>query len=117
MNTLQFAVDRNQEKIVNLIIIYFHKKIDINSKSMKAIITGNNIEIYEKTPLYISIENKNIQIIKLLLGRDNINVNEKSYYYFVNGNIEEETALQLASKLVDLEIIKLLREKKEIDQY
>lgn len=40
--------------------------------------------------------------------------NEKSYHYFVNGNIEEETALQLASKLVDLEIIKHLREKKEI---
>ena len=115
MNALQFAVDKNQEKIVSLIISYFHKKIDINSKSIKAIITGNDIEIYEKTALYISIENKNIKIMKLLLERDNINVNEKLYHCFANGNLEAKTALHLASELGDLEIIKHLLEKKEID--
>ena len=115
MNALQFAVDKNQEKIVSLIISYFYTKIDINSKSIKAIITGNDIEIYEKTALYISIENKNIKIIKLLLERDNINVNEKSYHCFVNRNLEAKTALHLASELGDFEIIKHLLEKKEID--
>ena len=58
---------------------------------------------------------RNIFLYYLLLGRDDINVNEKSYHYLVNRNLEAKTALHRASELGDLKIIKYLLEKKEIN--
>ena len=114
MTALQFAVDINQEKIINLFLSAFRLKFDINAKSIEAVIR-NEIEIFERTPLYMSIEKKNINLIKLLLKSEDINVNEKSYHFSNNSQIHAKTALHLAAEIGDLEIIKLLLEKKEID--
>ena len=46
---------------------------------------------------------------------EDININEKSYHFSNNSQIHAKTALHLAAEMGDLEIIKLLLEKKEID--
>lgn len=67
-------------------------------------------EQIEKTALYLAVEIKNIEIIKLLLSNERINVNilNKSE----SGN---KTTLHLAVEKEYIEIIKLLLNNKEIE--
>ena len=115
---LQFAIDSNQEIIIQLFLSqeFFKEseKIDINKGSIESII-GKEIEIYAKTPLCISIEKRNINAVKLLLGRTDINVNKQSFHFLGSNQIQAKTALHLAVEIEDLEVIKLLLQKKEID--
>ena len=118
LSPLLFAIDHKQDEIIQLFLSNgFSKlsdKIDINSRSMKAIF-GNEIEIFEQTALYMSIEKQNINAIKSLLARPDINVNEKSFHLSGNNQMDQKTALHLAAEIGNLEIINLLLEKKEID--
>ena len=118
MSPLQFAIDNNQDKIVKLLLSQENQSRidmkDINKRSIKVTIE-NEIEVFERTALYISIEKKNADAIKALLSRAEIDVNEKSYHQLGNKPIEERAALHLAVEIGDLEIIKLLLEKKDID--
>ena len=118
MSPLQFAIDKSQDKIIQLFLSqeFFKEseKIDINKESIESII-GKEIEIYEKTTLYMSVEKQNIKTVKLLMARTDINVNKQSFHFFGNNQIQAKTALHLAVEIEDLEIIKLLLKKKEID--
>ena len=118
MSPLLFAIDHNKIEIVQLFLsnefIKKSEKIDANGRSMKAIL-GDEIEIFELTALYMSIEKQNIDAIKLLLARPDININEKSIHLSGNNKMEQKAALHLAVEIGNLEIIKLLLEKKEID--
>ena len=118
MNALQVAVDNNQDKIINLFLstklCNSSRKIDLNTRSVEAVIK-NEIEIFEKTLLFMSIEKRNLNTIKLLLARTDINVNEQSFHIQGNNPIEVKTALHLAAEKNDIEIIKLLLERKDID--
>ena len=115
MTPLQFAIDNNQNNIIELFLSKeINKKIDINRRSLKSIIS-QTIEVFEKTPLYISIEKRNIVAINALLLRTDINVNEKSFHYSSCQPLHAETALHLAAQQGDIEIIKLLLRVKNID--
>ena len=81
---------------------------------MKTILS-NEIEIVEQTTLYMSIEKQNINAIKSLLARPDINIKEKSFHLSGNNQMEEKAALNLAVEIGKPEIITLLLEKKEID--
>ncbi|KAK8888392.1 hypothetical protein M9Y10_039462 [Tritrichomonas musculus] len=118
MSPLLFAIDHNKIEIVQSFLsnefIKKSEKIDANGRSMKALL-GDEIEIFELTALYMSIEKQNINAIKLLLDRPDININEKSIHLLGNNKMEQKAALHLAVEIGNLEIIKLLLEKKEID--
>ena len=118
MSPLQFAIDKSQDKIIQLFLSqeFFKelKKIDMNKESIESII-GKEIEIYKKTPLYMSIEKQNINAVKLLLARTDINVNKQSFHILDNNQIQAKAPLHLAVEIEDLEVIKLLLKKKEID--
>ena len=113
MTPLQFAIDNNLNNIIELYLSK-DKKIDINCRSIKYIIS-KTIEVFEKTPLYMSIEKRNINAIDALLLRTDINVNEKSFHYSSCQPIHSETALHLAAQQGDIEIIKRLLREKNID--
>ena len=81
---------------------------------MKAII-DEEIEIFEQTALYMSIEKQNINAIKSLLARPDLDINEKSFHIKGNNQVEQKAALHLAAEIGNLEIIRLLLEKKDID--
>ena len=121
MSPLQFAIDKSQDKIIQLFLSqeFFKEseKIDINKESIESIesIIGKEIEIYKKTPLYMSIEKQNINAVKLLLARTDINVNKQSFHILDNNQIQAKAPLHLAVEIEDLEVIKLLLKKKEID--
>ena len=113
MTLIQFAIENNHNEIIHQILSQSNK-IDINKLSIKSMI-GKEIEIYEKTTLYMCIEKQNINAIKSLLSRTDIDVNGKSFYFLGSKTIKAKTALHLAVEMEDLEIIKLLLERKEID--
>lgn len=54
--------------------------------------------------------------IKSLLIRPYINVNEKSFHYSVNSQIQAKSALYLAAEMENLEILMILLENKNIDK-
>ncbi|KAK8845712.1 hypothetical protein M9Y10_020630 [Tritrichomonas musculus] len=118
LSPLLFAIDHNQIEIIQLFLsnefINISGKIGINDRSKKTI-SGNGIEIFEQTALYMSIEKQNINAIKLLLARPDIDINEKSFHLSGNNQMEEKTALHLAVEIGNPEIIKLLLDKKDID--
>lgn len=118
MTPLLFAIDQNQDEIIQLLLsnkfCKMSDKIDVNKKSVKTIF-DKDIEIFEKTPLYMSVEKRNINAIRSLLARADIDVNEKSVHISGNDINEQKAPLHLASEIGDIEIIKLLLEKKEVD--
>lgn len=81
-------------------------------------------KFFYKTPLCFAVQNENIEIIKLLLSRDDINIDEKNLIprnkRFVDHQQQQKneiikinkTALYIAAENGNLEIIKLLLEKK-----
>ena len=114
-NMLYYAILNNKNKALKLFLSECkNNKIDLSAKLFEAII-GKEIEIIEKPPLYIAVENKNIEAVQLLILNKHINVNEKSYHFIGNARIEERTPLHLAVENGYIEIIKLLLECKEID--
>ena len=119
MAPLQFAIENNRhDEVIQLLLsqeyLNSSQKIDVNKRSIIAII-GDEIEVIEKTSLFMSIEKKKIDAIKALLNRADIDVNEKSLYSLNDVLINEKAALHLAVENDDLDIVKLLLEKKEID--
>ena len=114
-NMLYYAILNNKNKALKLFLSECkNNKIDLSAKLFEAII-GKEIEINEKTPLYIAVENRNVEAVQLLILNKHINVNEKSYHFIGNARIEERTPLHLAVENGYIEIIKLLLECKEID--
>ena len=112
---LNYAILNNKNKALKLFLSeHINNKIDLSAKLFEAII-GTEIEIHEKTPLYIAVENRNIEAIQLLILNKHINVNEKSFHFIGNAIIEERTPLHLAVENGSIRIIKLLLECKEID--
>ena len=71
--------------------------------------------MFEKTLLYVAVESQNIEAIQLLLSMNEINVNEKSFYFDGNNQVHEKTPLHLAVEKEYIEIIKILLENKNID--
>ena len=69
----------------------------------------------KKTALYMSIVKRSFDVIKAILERADIDVNEKSFIYSGNMPNEEKTELHLAAEIGDLGILKLLLKKKGID--
>jgi len=74
-----------------------HKIIDIKE-----------IDIYGYTPLTCAICNDNINMLRLLLSQDGLNINQSYGYY-------EYTALIYAISIRNLEAIKLMLKKDDID--
>ena len=76
------AIEKNDISIVKLLLS--NKNLDINSKKIElSQYYGEKIEIllywiYELTALNIAVEYSNIEIIKLLLANDKIDINEIS---------------------------------------
>lgn len=66
--------------------------------------TGEEIEIFEKSLLYVTVEYGNIEAVQLLLSDNEINVNEKSIFCFGNMKIREKSPLHLATELGKIEI-------------
>ena len=94
------------------------------------------ILLFQKTPLYIAVEKENIDIVKLLLMNDEIDVNltNKSFYNFQendyikelvdeydhyqkfdNNITAEKTSLYRAIEIGNIEIVKLLLMNRKID--
>mgnify|MGYP002475832176 FL=1 len=63
----------------------------------------------------MSIVKRSFDVIKAILERADIDVNEKSFIYSGNMPNEEKTELHLAAEIGDLGILKLLLKKKGID--
>lgn len=103
---MQSANDKNQDKIIQLFpsqeFFNEYQKININKGSIESIF-GKEIEIYEKTTLYMSVEKQNIKTVKLLMARTDINVNKQSFHFLGNNQIQAKTALHLAVEIEDLE--------------
>ena len=78
---------------------------------------------FNQTPLNIAIEKENIEIIKILLTRNDIDVNEKSniikpiffVYNVIIKKFIDKTPLYLASEIGNPEIVQLLLSCEEID--
>ena len=112
---LNYSILNNKNKVINFILSeYKNNALYVTKKLFEAII-GTDIEILEKTPLYIAVENRNIEAVRLLALNKYINVNEKSFHLIGNVRIEERTQLHIAVENGYFEIIKLLLECKEID--
>ena len=87
---------------------------------------NNKIIEEEQTPLYISVGNRDIRSLKLLLTREDIDINavsickysEKNNSYFsqlsIIPNLDIKTPLDLAIKNNDIEIVKFLLKQKNI---
>ena len=118
MSPLHLAIDNKQDIIIEIFLSQKKqnqiKKIDVNKRSIKKVI-GQEIEVFEKTSLYMSIEKRDMCAIKALLASTDIDVNDKSFHSLGNKIIEEKTALHLAVEIDDIEIVKLLLEKNDID--
>lgn len=116
---LFLAVKTKNLEVVQMLLA--HPKIDVNKKS---IIAGSYSEIYgrincigsiktEKNPLYLAIEKRYTEIVKLLLNNKNINLNEK--FSYKEKTEEVRTILHVAIESSDSEIVHLLLEHKDID--
>lgn len=126
---LNLAVRKENLRIVQLLLS--KNDIDVNSKNISIIYEKDinddfNIqtERLEYTALNNAILNKNIEIIKLLLSRNDIDVNSLQIRYFSSDNNENEniwdeltieTALSVAVKNNLPEIVELLLSKSDID--
>ena len=115
-NPIYHSIINKKNKIIKFFLTEIKNipKLNLNEKFLEATIQ-DEIDVFEKTPLYIAVENKNIEAIQLLLSLGEINVNEKSFYFHGNNQIQEKTPLHLAVEKEYIEIIKILLENKNID--
>lgn len=124
-SALSMTMEKGNLEIVKLLIEI--NDIDIN-KVYKESIDGvyeiekdkkNNIhKEYTKTPLYLAVEQENIEMIKCLLTNENIDTN--AYNSYVSNQLYQteeycKVALLLAIEKGNLEIIKLLLSKDQTD--
>lgn len=137
------AVEKGNFEIVKILLM--HKNIDVNLSSMSYYkyekeknlnhgLTLKNTQIlkYQKCALHIAVKQKNLEIIKLLLNKENIDANIKiesieyysdsdprnsSYDGYIKSKDEksEDTALTLAINDKSIEVIKLLLSYENID--
>lgn len=137
---LFLAVENNDSEIVQVLI--GNENIDVNMKSLiknyHFSSDTNRKEKEEKdfkeiTPLYLAVQNDNIEIVKMLVEHKNIDINLKSslYYWHCKGIFErenqqliieeikeenkEETPLHIAVSKGNLNIIKTLLTNKNIN--
>ena len=85
---------------------------------------GNEIITYNVTAHFLAVEKKNVEIVKILLENDKLDINKFSNKYLKKdgkkeeyGKIEEyeKTALYLAVEKQNAEIIRLLIDNDKID--
>lgn len=146
-NPLHFAIEKEYIDIVKLLLQ--SKKIDVNSLKIYKTYGNNDeeytnwLEITEQTPLHIAVIKKNVEIIKLLLNNNEIDVNilqtnengsisfndlnkwidsDYSIYSNTSENIDflecktrKMSELHLAILNENIEIIKLLLSNKKTD--
>ncbi|KAK8883696.1 hypothetical protein M9Y10_042794 [Tritrichomonas musculus] len=131
---LQLTVELENIKMIELLLS--HPKISLNeiekySTYMKLDSFGScNFKQVEQTILHRSIQKNNINIIKLLLEQPKLDVNSFATFTFFPGKgfwgstgvlidsnktIVKKTALHLAYKLGDQNIIQLFLNRKDID--
>lgn len=114
-NVLFSSIMNNKNKVVKFLLSEIKKMpINLNDKLFESKI-GEEIEIFEKSLLYVAVEYGNIEAVQLLLSDNEINVNEKSIFCLGNMPIREKSPLHLATELGKIEIIKLLLKHKDID--
>ena len=128
-----FAVEQRREDIVKLFIE--HSNFDVNSIFKSNSSSFNQNESFssssasktEKSPIYLAVENKNVEIIKALISDPDIDVNieyknERSSSTKNNNQanydtiqIDKKSAIYLAIEHDNIEIVKLLLQQKNID--
>ena len=115
-NIYYYSILNKKNKVVKFLIseIKSIPKLNLNDNFFETTIL-NEIDAFEKTSLYVAVENKNIEAIQLLLSISEINVNEKSFFFYGNYRTHEKTPLHLAVEKEYIEIIKILLEHKSID--
>ena len=73
---------------------------------------------FNETPIYLAIEKENIDIVKLLLSNENIDVNKKNIFYLTQCSSDikiEIPTIYLATQKENYEIVKLLLMNDKID--
>lgn len=107
--TLFFAIKYMNVKIFQNLID--NTNIDVNS-GLKEDRTEKETKIIQnKSPLYLSVENNNVEAVKLLLTKQNIDIDFQSIHDNYSGNIQGKTSLQLAIENKNKEIISLFEKK------
>ena len=111
---LLMAVEKNNFDITQMLLSY--DGINVNSSAIYNQRDNVNIILFEKTPLYIAIENENIKIIELLLNNYKINKNIELYttkrkFGDEKNTYEKTNALELATKKGNSSIINILKKR------
>ena len=85
-----------------------NENIDLNLKE-KIVIKRETWNTIEQTPIDVAIDKENIEIVKLLLSNDYININLSSCKNKERGKLKyERTPLLAAVDIENLEIVQLL---------
>lgn len=120
---LNIAIENNNVDAVRILLLNPKTKVDINQVSSEFI----HYEINKKeemTPLYIAVNTRNKEIVRLLLSKSQINVNDPYNYSYEKGysvyrGLEstsiKKTPLSLAVENEDVEIVELLLARENID--
>ena len=93
-----------------------HQKINIDWDESELYQIITNIKIKKRTALHVAIEKENIEMVKILLTRKDIDIN--LYWKSKNENClidDKKTALHLAVEKSNVEIVKLLLLYQNID--
>ena len=100
---------KNQQNHTFLYLACFENKIDVVELLLKS--ENINVNLYDSnsyyTPLMISLEKKNIKVAKLLINHPKTNINLR--------NICEESALTIAVRKEEKEIIEILIKDQRFD--
>lgn len=111
LTAFQFAIEEEKDDIIHIFITSENLPIDINVKSYFFTYEGNVKENKsKKTLLYLAVENRNIDVLRFLLAKEGIDVNQKSTF-ITNGQIEEKTPLELAQDKGFTDIIEIMKIK------
>ena len=112
-SALNMAIEKNNFDITQMLLSY--DGIDVNSFAIYFKRDNNILLLYEKTPLFIAIENENIKIIELLLENNKIKKNielniTKHIFGDKNHTYEKTNVLELANKKGNASIINILKQ-------
>lgn len=118
MTVLQLAVENNFNELALLLIA--NPKVDVNTiTKINSTPQSEFFKNFERkySPLYIAVKNDNVEIVKALLSRSDINVNIKLVHQFEHTSlkVKEKTVLHTAVKKGNLEIIQLLLNRPDLD--
>lgn len=111
---MYLTIEKENIEIVKLLLNNDKIDININNREIEAhnSVTATIRKIAmlkEKTALFLAVEKENIEIIKLLLNKENLLINEYNGEWFL-------TALHLAAQKSNIEIVKLLLSRKDINK-